>query len=830
MSTPTRTPSLTWGLAPAVPILLLGTLALGGCKNTAEPAPQPVAPVELAPVAVPHADAEHYRLELTLDPFGRSLAGTLDLSLSAADGPLSVVNLQLAGLRVFDVVDSTGRELAFFQKGNALNIVLAGLLAEGSGTDLTIRYGGSPQKGLWFVRERDGVPTQVFTQGECEDSSWWFPCIEDPSDRATSELIVTMPAGWNAVAAGERVDRTEDGSSVTEHWRMTFPHPAYLTTLVAGELSMVADEYDGIPLSYISAPEYADRLQATFGETPAVLDFLSNLTGIRYPYAKYSTAAVSGFPFGGMENISATTVTDTVMRDERGRLDGDAVGLIAHEAAHQWFGDLVTCGTWQHVWLNEGFATYMTQLYFEASRGNDEFRNRWYDSLQAYLDSDVGEARRPMTEGTFEDPIDLFFTGHAYAGGAVRLHYLRYVLGDGAFFDGVREYLARHAGGAVLTADFQAAMEASSGVDLDSYFTQWFEAEGYPELSTSWRYRNGAVELTVTQSQRAVGGTPEAFRFPVDVEVRTNKGSVTHRIEVDSTRATYELPCNERPSWVWFDEGGWLPARIDRDKTTTEWLAIAAGQDDVIARRMAVEGLGADLAGGLAGDQVDFARAELVNRMRQDSSSWVRAAAAKSLGMDKSPEARLRLMAAASSDANTHVRKAAFLALQNWGMDLELAGFARTQYREGYSWRTMGAAADLLVTSDPKGAFQWFVRALLDADSAHGVLRADLARSLARIDNVRVPSILIDLANDKSLETATRVAAVEALPKVAELDRNARTALIALLQTRDARLRRATVASLAQFDDATSRAALASHYKRSVVPRERRAIEATFGR
>ena len=227
---------------------------------------------------------------------------------------------------------------------------------------------------------------------------------------------------------------------------------------------------------------------------------------------------------------------------------------------------------------------------------------------------------------------------------------------------------------------------------------------------------------------------------------------------------------------------------------------------------------------------------EACNRVVPDSDPTAHAevgalrAAAKSLGMDGSPEARLRLMAAASSDANTHVRKAAFLALQNWGMDLELAGFARTQYREAYSWRTMGAAADLLVASDPKGAFQWFVRALLDADSDHGVLRADLARSLARIDNVRVPSILIGMANDKSLETAARVAAVEALPEVAELDRDARAALIALLQTRDGRLRRATVSSLAKFDDATSRAALARHYERSVIPRERRAIEATFGR
>ena len=806
-------------------------LAAVACQQIDRPAPAPepgLEPALLAPVVT--ADAEHYALELAVDPVGRSIAGTLDLTFAAAGGDLSTLTLDLSGLRVYQVVDAQGRELAFFQKGAGLSVVLAEPLALGASTDVTIRYGGSPAKGLWFVRERDGVATQVFTQGECEDSSWWFPCIEDPSDRATSELVVTLPAGWQAVAAGERVDRRESADAVVEHWRMTDPHPAYLTTLVAGELAVVEDAWEDVPLAYVAAPEYEDGLAAAFGETPEMLAFFSELTGIRYPYAKYSVAAVDGFPFGGMENISATTLTDTVLTDARGTRDGDAIGLLAHEAAHQWFGDLVTCATWEHIWLNEGFATYMTQLYYEATRGEEEFRLRWHDTLRGYLAKDRGADRRSMLEDEYRDPIDLFFSGHAYAGGAVRLHLLRFELGDRVFFDGVREYLARHQGGSVTTDDLQAAMEAVSGRDLEPWFAQWLDGVGYPELDVAWRWRDGAVELTVTQTQRAVTGTPEVFRMPVDVEVRTAKGSVVHRIDLDARRATYTLPSAERPTWVWFDEGGWLPARVDRKKGVSEWLAVASGQDDAVARRTAVEALGELLAEDQAGDAVELARAELVNRLRQDGAVRVRAAAAKALGQDGSAEARLRLMSAAGGDPDTAVRAAALDALQGWGKDLELAAFARATYDEGYSWRTMGAAADLLVAADPDGAFQWLVRALLDADSPHGVLRADLATSLARVDNVRVAPILTDLANDRGLPTKARVAAVRALGNVAVGDRAVRTALIGLLETRDARLRRAAVNSLVAFDDAVANGALARHYERSVVPREKRAIEATFGR
>jgi len=818
--------------------LLLTTLLFSACAAPRQSHVQVmnVPPKVVHDPAAASIDAEHYALSLTVDPVARAIDGNLKLRFVSNDEGLPHVVLDLAGLKVYNVLDSKGRDLAFFQKGEEMTIVLATPLARGASEELEIRYGGSPKKGLWFTDFERGMATQIFTQGECEDAHWWFPCIDNPSDRATSELTVTLPEGWVATAAGERIDRQEGAGSVTEQWRMTTPHPVYLTTLVAGDFVVKTAEWDGIPLTYLADPKYRDLIEASYAATPNALAFLSDVTGLRYPYPKYSQACVDDFPFGGMENISATTMTDTMLRTERGMRDRNADGLIVHEAAHQWFGDLLTCDSWEHVWLNESFATYMTQLYFENTKGNDEFRMRWYDSMQGYLANDVGTKRRPTVYATYRDPMDLFFTGQTYAGGAARLHYLRFILGDAAFFSGIRTYVAENQGRGVTTFDLMAAMQKASGQDLSGFFDQWLYGEGYPELNVSWEWsaKDQAVRLTVRQTQRELAGTPGVFQLPVDVAVRTGKGTVVHRIDLTKRSQVFELASDVAPDWVWFDEGGWLPAKVTRDKGPAEWLTLAASADDALPRRLAVEALGDAFGGGNAfdmrGDQMDFARAELVNRLRQDTSSWVRSAAAKALGQEHGDESRIRLMAAAGSDANTHVRRAALDALQGWGADFELAAFARAQYEEAYSWQTMGAAAHLLATSDPKGIFQWTLRQLFVADSPHDVLRGDLLDVMANIDNVRATPQLVEWATDRTADAGARIAAVRGLGQLKQLNKSARTALIGLLGTDNARLRRSVVDSLAKFDDAVSRTALKDFYSQTVFPREKRAIEAAFGR
>ncbi|MDP6956736.1 MAG: M1 family metallopeptidase, partial [Planctomycetota bacterium] len=719
-------------------------------------------------------DVEHYSIELALDPRARSFAARCTVRLHASIDGLESVALDLAGLEVNAVHDGALRELSYEHSGGQLDIALAQPLAQGDFIELAVDYAGLPQKGLWFAGEREGAATHVFTQGECEDSHWWFPCWDFPSDRATSEVRVTMPAHWTSVAAGELIDSTKTEVTRTDHWRMPTPHPAYLTTLVAGEFVVQEGEWDGIPLLFLAAEEDQHLMEAAFAETDEALAFLSEVTGKRYPYSKYSQACVDNFPFGGMENISATTLTSNVLTDERGRRDRAATGLVVHEAAHQWFGDLMTCRDWSHIWLNEGFATYMTLLYFERTRGVDEYRARLRQAQQAYMAGDQGANRRPTVHNIYRDPMDLFFGGHAYPGGAARLHLLREVMGDEAFFAGIRRYVGDNIGRSVTTADLRRALEQSSGQDLGEFFDQWFHSQGYPEMSVRWEWdgRNRQVALCVEQTQEAGDGTPRVFKVPVDVEVRTASGVSNHRLQLDRRRHRFVLPCDERPTWVRFDKYGSLPASVDREKRTSEWLAIAGQDDDVGGRVMAVEVLGRVLAGSKDDDLADLIRGELLNRLSGDSSRFVRQAAVQALAAGGGTRAAEVLCAVAREDAEAQVRVAALSALEGFvglrgdGLgDEALAHLAETVYEDGFSWQTMIAAASLRRASSPEGAFFWLGDRLHEP-SPHSVLQAGLLRVLSRCDDPGVLPQLRLWAGDHDAAPETRVVAVQALGQV----------------------------------------------------------------
>ncbi len=780
-------------------------------------------------------DVAHYSIDLALDPRARSFSARCTVRLHAVVDELEIVTLDLAGLEVSSVRDGALRELVFEHRGNQLNITLAEPLAHGDFTELTVSYAGLPRKGLWFAGDSDGAATHVFTQGECEDSQWWFPCWDFPSDRATSEVRVTMPAHWTSVAAGELIDSSTEGIWRTDLWRMPTPHPAYLTTLVAGEFVVQEGEWDGIPLLFLAADEDQHLMEAAFAETDEALAFLSEVTGRRYPYAKYSQACVDNFPFGGMENISATTLTRSALMDERGRRDREATGLVVHEAAHQWFGDLMTCRDWSHIWLNEGFATYMTLLYFERSRGVDDFRGRLRQAQQSYMAGDIGANRRPTVHNIYRAPMDLFFGGHTYQGGAARLHLLRHVMGEDAFFAGLRRYVGDNAGRSVTTEDLRRSLEESSSQDLGEFFNQWFHSQGYPEIAVRWEWdgRNRQVSLSVEQTQEAGDGTPRVFKVPVDVEVRTTSGIRNHRLQLDRRRHRFVLPCDERPTWVRFDKYGALPARVDSEKRTSEWLAIAGQDDDVGGRLMAVEVLGRLLATTADEGTAELIRGELLSRLAADTSRFVRQAAVAALAAGGGERAREVLSAVAQEDSEARVRVAALGALEGFvaeeSGDETLAHLAQSVFDAGFSWRTMIAAASLRRVSAPDTAYAWLGDRLHEP-SPHAVLQEGLLGVLARCDD---PGLLPQLrlwANDHGAAPGTRVTAIQALGKLGRGHSAVRADMEDLLDTRLFRVRSAAINALVALGDEGAQRLLKAYYPTSVFPRERRAIEAALRR
>ncbi|HEY6036945.1 MAG TPA: M1 family metallopeptidase, partial [Kofleriaceae bacterium] len=317
-------------------------------------------------------DILHILLDIEVDPAARTVAGTATLR-AAAIAPTKVVELDAVELAI-ESVTANGKDAAFRHDGKKLRIELATEVQPAEELVLAVAYRGAPRRGLYFTAPDDGYPdkpTQAWTQGQDEDSRYWFPCFDAPNEKATSEVIAKVPAGMFALSNGTLVsDRTQGGKRVV-HWRLDVPHSCYLVTLAVGDFATIETRWRDVPVVYYVQRGLEAECERTLARTPEMLELFSTKFGVAYPYPRYSQVFVADFIFGGMENTSATTLTDTVLIDERAAIDYDIDSLVAHELAHQWFGDLVTCRDWGEGWLNEGCATYAEYIWREAHEGRD---------------------------------------------------------------------------------------------------------------------------------------------------------------------------------------------------------------------------------------------------------------------------------------------------------------------------------------------------------------------------------------------------------------------------------------------------------------------------
>jgi aminopeptidase N len=322
-----------------------------------------------------------------------------------------------------------------------------------------------------------------------------------------------------------------------------------------------------------------------------MIRFFSEKTGQPYPYNKYAQVCVPDFVAGGMENITATTMTDSALVDEIAALEGDADGLVAHELAHQWFGDYLTCKDWSHIWLNEGFASYFAALFALEDHGDDVFRLDMHRTAEGYK---VGDrfSRRAIVEERYRSSEDMF-DGVTYSKGACVLHVLRGLLGDVAWWKGIREYVGAHKLAVVETDDFRKAMEAASGKDLKWFFDQWAYKAGHPELKVRWHYEDAdkTVRVQVQQTQAVDSETP-LFRLPTTLEITESAGGARIvPILVDGRSHEFVIPCATRPNMVEFDSRGWLLKEIDFPKSDGENLFQLEHAACVLGRLSAAEAL-----------------------------------------------------------------------------------------------------------------------------------------------------------------------------------------------------------------------------------------------
>ncbi|RKI49425.1 peptidase M1 [Corallococcus sp. AB004] len=620
--------------------------------------------------------AEHVRIELDLDFAQRALAGTCTTRVSAVR-TVSTVTFDAVDLDVTEArVD--GRSVTFSNSGAHVRVELPRALDAGQACDIALTYRARPRRGLYFWGPDAGYPDrplQAWTQGQDIDARCWFPCLDTPAQKATSEVIATFPAHMTSLSNGVLVSDVTTGERRTQHHRMAQPHAPYLVTLVVGEFDEATDTAGTTPLRYLFPKGRREDALRCVARTPKMISAYESITGEPFPWSGYAQVFVTEFILGGMEHTTATTLVDTVLHDARAHLDYNAEPLISHELAHQWFGNLLTCRDWPHGWLNEGFATYFEVLWKERGDNRDEADHHRALDLEAYLSETRERYARPIVARKFQAPMDLF-DRHLYEKGGLVLHELRRRVGDDLFMRALRHYVASHRHGVVETVDLARAFEAATGHNLDPVFDQYVFSPGHPELKVEVRYEadDARLRISVRQTQRTDSGTP-VFRLPLEVAVTVNGEDTRHRLELTDAEHRFHLPCPAAPTQVRVDPRRDVLGTLDVDKAVGLWREELANAPEARARTEAAHALGKD--GGLRS-------VEALGRALKDAKRFwaTRAACAKALGRIRTPEARALLLDAVATE-HPRVRRAVVAALGEFRHDVEAAGSLRSVLEAG---------------------------------------------------------------------------------------------------------------------------------------------------
>jgi aminopeptidase N len=620
----------------------------------------------------------HARLELDLDLPGKRLAGVAALTLASRRDELATFTLDAVEMEI-EGVAFDGKPAAFDYDGEKLRVTCERPFARDAEFRAEIRYRCAPRRGLYFMGPDEGHPDralQCWTQGQDDDSRHYWPCIDHPIEKFTTEVVCTAPAGNFVLSNGDLVERADlDGGRVRWHYRLDFPQPAYLVTLVCGPFVELADkaENTGVDVYYYAAPGREADARRSFARTPAMIDYFSERIGVPYPHKRYSQIAVPDFIFGGMENTSATTLTELALVDERAGLDHDVDGLVSHELAHQWWGDLVTCREWSEGWLNEGFATYFEYVWREHAKGRDEADFEMLADTEGYL-AEAGRYQRPVVCRQYDEPIHLF-DAHLYDKGGRVLHMLRHALGDGLFWRALRHYVSKHARGSVETRDLARAIEDVSGQSYDEFLDRWIARPGHPELECAWEWDEDRKVGTLRVAQKqAVSAEAPLFKFETAVRFELEGRERDEPVSIDEATHAFEFKLPARPTQVIFDPGDVILKTAKMEKPRPLW------RRQLEAARLGVDrALAATALGGL----VEPASVEaLAGALKRDRFWAVRVAAARALGRMRRDDAREALLAALD-DAHAKVRRAAAAALGEWRGDERAARALATRLQKG---------------------------------------------------------------------------------------------------------------------------------------------------
>jgi len=535
-------------------------------------------------------DILHTKLEVNFDWEKQYMNGKATIALKPYFYPTKEISLDAKGYEVKEVsiLSNPVKTLPFTYNKKQLTISLDKEYTRNDTLKIFIDYIAKPNeretkagtaitsdKGLYFINpqgKEKNKPTEIWTQGEPESNSAWFPTIDKPNERMTQEIYITIDSTHKkfvTLSNGLLISSKEnaDGSR-TDYWKQSLPSAPYLVMMAIGDFAIVKDKWKNLDVNYYVEHEYEPYAKLIFGLTPEMLEFFSNKLGTPYPWEKFSQVVVRDYVSGAMENTSAVVHGEFLNQTDREYLDGNYEDVISHELFHHWFGDYVTTESWSNITLNEGFATYGEYLWQEYKYGRNNADQHGYESMHGYLSSAV-KTPKHLIRYNYNEPDDVF-DAHSYNKGGAVIHMLRKYVGDDAFFTAIKLYLEKNKFSSVEADNLRLAFEQVTGEDLHWFFDQWFFAEGHPKLLIQHSYNDTAKKYLVRIKQIQDLNALPVFKIPVDIDIYADGKTERKRVWVNNATEDFSFPLSHKPDFVNVDADKSLVCNKDEKLSVQE--------------------------------------------------------------------------------------------------------------------------------------------------------------------------------------------------------------------------------------------------------------------
>ena len=550
-------------------------------------------------------DLVHTKLDAKFDFDNANMYGKAWITLRPHFYPTDSLRLDAKGMDIHEVsIVKSGKNspLQYDYDGWQLNIHLDKTYIGGERYTVFIDYTSKPNevkvkgsaaitdaKGLYFINpkgEDPNKPTQIWTQGETEANSVWIPTIDKPNQKMTDEISMTVPAKYVTLSNGKLISQKKNNDSTrTDTWKMDLPHAPYLLFMGVGDYAIIKDSYKGKEVSYYVDKEYASVARKIFGLTPQMIAFYSRITGVDYPWVKYSQITGHDYVSGAMENTTATLHSDAAQQDARELTDGNNwESAIAHELFHQWFGDYVTTESWSNITLNESFANYSETLWNEYKYGKDAGDEQNFNDMQGYLQS--SSSKKDLVRFYYNDKEDVFDAVSYNKGGRI-LNMLRSYVGDSAFFKALNLYLTTNKFKSAEAQQLRLAFEEVTGRDLNWYWNQWYYGAGHPSLDINYSYDDASKKTQVIISQTQQGD--KIFKLPVAIDVYSGGNKTRHKVWAQNKVDTFTFASDSKPDLVNFDGDKMLLCTKKENKTLDEYIYQYKYAGTYLDRREAID-------------------------------------------------------------------------------------------------------------------------------------------------------------------------------------------------------------------------------------------------